>query len=95
MADRLSGKRVAILVAEGIEQVEVTEPRKVLRETGAEVVRGCTLTSFPSLRTDLENAGAPWQDREVVTSRRPGDLPAFNRKMGEEIAEGVHAGQGA
>lgn len=55
------------------------------------------LTSYPSVKTDLENAGAVWIDKEVVvdnglvTSRSPEDLPAFNRKMLEEIAEGVHA----
>jgi len=62
----------------------------------AEVVDGRTLTSYPSLRTDLKNAGATWVDKEVVvdnglvTSRNPNDLPAFNRKMVEEFAEGVH-----
>ena len=67
----------------------------------ADVVRGRTMTSFPSLRTDLRNAGAEWVDREVVvdqglvTSRKPDDIPAFNAKMIEEFAEGVHAGQRA
>jgi len=62
----------------------------------AEVVDGRTMTSYPSLRTDLKNAGATWVDKEVVvdnglvTSRNPNDLPAFNRKMVEEFAEGVH-----
>jgi protease I len=171
----LSGKRVAILVAEGFEQVEMTEPRLALQAAGArvdivspekgtvlgfnhldkadsfkvdipldqadagdydalmlpggvanpdklrtlpkavafvraffeagkpvaaichapwslieaDVVRGRTLTSWPSLKTDLENAGAEWVDREVVvdgqlvTSRKPDDLPAFNPKMTE------------
>jgi protease I len=171
----LSGKRVAILVAEGFEQVEMTEPRKALQRAGATVeivspekgnvvgfnhhdkadsfpvdvpldgadagkydalmlpggvanpdklrtipaavafvraffdagkpvaaichapwslieagvVRGRTLTSWPSLKTDLENAGAEWVDREVVldgqlvTSRKPDDLPAFNAQMTE------------
>jgi protease I len=64
----------------------------------ADVVRGRTVTSWPSLRTDLKNAGATWVDQEVVTdnglvtSRKPDDIPAFNRKMLEEIAEGRHAG---
>lgn len=183
MAERLNGKRVAVLVAnEGVEQIEMTEPVKALREEGAEVeliapdegeiqafdhldkadtfpvdrslrqadsaeydalvlpggvanpdnlrthdeavafvrdffekgkpvgaichapwtlveadvVRDRTLTSWPSLQTDIENAGGNWVDEEVhvdqgfVTSRRPDDLPAFCSKVVEEIAEGVH-----
>ena len=63
----------------------------------ADVVNGKTLTSWESLRKDLENAGAKWVDEEVIvdngliTSRNPDDLPAFNRKMIEEIAEGEHS----
>jgi protease I len=59
-------------------------------------VNGKTMTSYPSLHTDLTNAGARWVDQEVVTddglvsSRRPADLPAFNAKIVEEFAEGVH-----
>jgi protease I len=178
----LNGKKVAILVADGFEQVEMTEPRKALEEAGAEthivspasgqvkgwqkdhwgdefdidvplenaspddydalvlpggqmnpdnlrgneravsftrafvdagkpvaaichapwtlveadVVRGRRMTSYHTLKTDLRNAGADWVDEEVVvdqgivTSRNPDDLPAFNRKMVEEIAEGRH-----
>jgi protease I len=65
----------------------------------ADVLQGRTLTSWPSLKTDLRNAGADWVDREVVTdeglvtSRKPDDIPAFNRKMLEEFAEGVHDAQ--
>lgn len=67
----------------------------------ADVVQGRTLTSYPSLQPDLENAGATWVDKEVVvdsgltTSRSPKDLEAFNKKMVEEIAEGVHEEQHA
>jgi protease I len=67
----------------------------------ADVVRGRKLTSWPSLKTDLVNAGANWVDEEVVvdegfvTSRKPDDLPAFTDKMVEEICEGAHAGQHA
>ena len=182
MAAKLNGKRVAILATDGVEQVELTEPRKALDEAGArttlispkrdkikgwqhdhwgdelkvdlpldearaedydalllpggvmnpdrlrmdrkavefvrsifnagkpvaaichgpwllaeaDVVRNRTVTSWPSLQTDLRNAGADWVDREVatdeglVTSRKPDDIPAFNAKMLEEFAEGVH-----
>ena len=63
----------------------------------ADAVKGRTLTSFLSIRTDIENAGGTWKDEEVivdqglVTSRNPDDLPAFNAKMVEEFAEGEHA----
>lgn len=182
---QLDGKKVAILVADGFEQVELTEPRKALDAAGAAthlispaagqvqgfnhdmpgdkmpvdvalsganpadydalllpggvanpdnlrvipeavafvkaffeagkpvaaichgpwtlieagVVKGVTLTSWPSLQTDLRNAGAHWVDQEVVTdqglvtSRKPDDIPAFNQKMIEEFAEGRHGGQ--
>jgi protease I len=65
----------------------------------ADVVRGRTLTSWPSLQTDLRNAGAEWVDEEVhvdqglVSSRRPDDLAAFNAKLIEEFEEGAHEGQ--
>lgn len=62
----------------------------------ADVVRNRTVTSWPSLKTDIKNAGGDWVDREVVTdegivtSRKPDDIPAFNAKMIEEFVEGVH-----
>jgi protease I len=67
---------------------------QLLIETG--MISGKEMTSYPSIKTDLINAGVNWVDREVVvddgliTSRSPKDLPAFNKKMIEEIAEGVH-----
>ncbi|WP_400193215.1 type 1 glutamine amidotransferase domain-containing protein [Hymenobacter sp. B81] len=66
-----------------------------LIETG--LVQGKQMTSWPSLKTDLQNAGATWIDQEVVvdkgliTSRNPDDIPAFNQKLTEEILEGRHA----
>ncbi len=63
----------------------------------ADVIRGRRLTSWPAIQTDVRNAGGDWVDEEVVvdqglvTSRMPDDIPAFNRKMIEEIAEGKHA----
>lgn len=61
-------------------------------------LQGKTMTSYPSIKTDLINAGVNWVDKEVVvdqgltTSRKPDDIPAFNRKMIEEFREGVHEG---
>jgi protease I len=66
-----------------------------LIEAGA--VRGRKMTSWPSLKSDLQNAGATWVDQPVVvdnglvTSRKPDDIPRFNEKMCEEFAEGAHA----
>ena len=185
MANKLEGKRVAIIVTDGFEQVEMTGPRDALKKEGAEthliapdkdsvkgwkhtewgdafdvdvvlsdadpgdydalllpggvmspdklrvnekvlefvravyeegkpvaaichgpwtlidagVAEGRLMTSYHTIRTDLENAGAEWVDREVVvdqglvTSRSPDDLEAFNRKMIEEFAEGRHEGR--
>jgi protease I len=187
MAQKLDGKRVAIVATDGFEQAELTEPMKALQEAGAktEIVsvksgqiqgwkhfdkadffkvdktvdqakpddydalmlpggvanpdqlrlhphairfikafvdarkpiaaichgpwtlidagaaKGRKMTSWPSLQTDLRNAGATWVDQEVVTdsglvtSRKPDDIPAFNRKMIEEFAEGKHVRQKA
>lgn len=67
---------------------------QLLIETG--ILEGRHMTSFPSLQTDLKNAGADWKDKEVVvdngliTSRSPKDLNAFNKKVIEEIKEGMH-----
>ncbi|MGK7390461.1 MAG: type 1 glutamine amidotransferase domain-containing protein [Candidatus Cyclobacteriaceae bacterium M2_1C_046] len=185
MSDLLKGKKVAVLVANGFEEVELTDPVKALRREGADVyivspekakvkawdktdwgdkydvdvhldnadandynslllpggqmnpdflrmndkavnfvksffedgkpiaaichgpwtmietgaLKGRTVTSYPSIKTDLKNAGANWVDEEVVvdqglvTSRRPDDIPAFCRKMVEEFCEGVHEEQ--
>jgi protease I len=182
MARQLDGKKVAILVTDGFEEVEMTKPREALDEAGAEtkivslksgkiqgmhhadkgdkfdvdltldearpeefdalmipgglmnpdslrsnvdaleftrhffregkpvaaichgpwvlidagVVRGRTLTSWPAIKTDVKNAGGKWINEEVVvdnglvTSRKPDDIPAFNRKMIEEFCEGRH-----
>lgn len=68
---------------------------QLLIETG--LLNGRRMTSYPSIRTDLQNAGVEWEDKEVVvdnglvTSRSPKDLEAFNKKMIEEIQEGTHA----
>jgi protease I len=65
----------------------------------ADVLKGRTITSWPSLRTDVRNAGGTWVDEEVVvdeglvSSRKPDDLPAFCAKIVEEFCEGEHAGQ--
>lgn len=67
---------------------------QLLIETG--LLEGRNMTSYPSVQTDIKNAGANWHDKEVivdnglVTSRSPKDLEAFNKKMIEEIAEGIH-----
>lgn len=62
----------------------------------ANVLQGRTVTSYPSIQTDLKNAGANWVDQEVVTdmglvtSRKPADIPAFSRELVEEVGEGIH-----
>ena len=71
---------------------------QLLIETG--MLDGKTMTSYPSIKTDLVNAGVNWIDKEVVvdnglvTSRSPKDLEAFNKKMMEELGEGKHATTG-
>ena len=72
---------------------------QLLIETG--MLNERAMTSYPSIKTDLVNAGAIWEDKEVVvdnglvTSRSPADLEAFNKKMIEEFAEGIHLTKGA
>ena len=85
---------VSAFLDEGKPVAAICHGPQVLIETG--MISGRSLTSYPSLQTDLKNAGADWSDEEVVvdkglvTSRTPDDLPAFNKKMIEDIAEGVH-----
>jgi putative intracellular protease/amidase len=118
MADELRDRRIAALVDNGFEQVELTEPKQALEAAGATVdvvspqpasVKGwqhtkwgddvkvdrtlsAARTSWPSLQTDLRNAGATWVDeksvvdRNLVTSRKPDDIPAFNKQMIETFA---------
>ena len=85
---------VSAFLDEGKPVAAICHGPQMLIETG--MIGGRTLTSYPSLETDLKNAGAHWIDQEVVvdngliTSRRPDDLDAFNRKAIEEIGEGTH-----
>lgn len=85
---------VASFLEEGKPVAAICHGPQMLIET--DMVRGRRLTSYPSLQTDLKNAGADWVDEVVVvdnglvTSRTPADLEAFNRKAIEEIAEGIH-----
>ena len=96
-AIRMDDNAVAIVKA----HVEADKPLGAICHaawllTEADVLKGRTITSFPSLKTDLTNAGADWVDEEVVcdqglvSSRTPKDLPAFNEKIIEEFAEGEH-----
>ena len=92
--DAASVQFATAIVQRGVPVGVICHGGWILIEAGA--VRDRTLTSYPSLRTDLQNAGARWVDEEVhndnglVSSRRPDDLPAFNAKIVEEFAEGVH-----
>lgn len=85
---------VSAFLDEGKPVAAICHGPQMLIETG--MIGGRTLTSYPSLQTDLKNAGAHWIDQEVVvdnglvTSRTPADLEAFNRKAIEEIGEGTH-----
>jgi protease I len=85
---------VSAFLKEGKPVAAICHAPELLIETG--MLGGRTVTSYPSLQTDLKNAGAHWVDKEVVvdhglvTSRTPSDLDAFNRKAIEEIAEGKH-----
>jgi len=97
---RMNDKAVGFVrafFAEGRPVSAICHGPQILIDAG--VVEGRRMTSYPSLRQDLINAGANWVDQEVVvdsgltTSRTPDDLPAFIDKTIEEIAEGVHAGQ--
>lgn len=97
--DKLRQNRDAVAFAsafldEGKPVAAICHGPQLLIETG--LINGRKLTSYASLQTDLKNAGANWVNQEVVvdnglvTSRTPADLDAFNRKVIEEIAEGVH-----
>ncbi|WPU93883.1 type 1 glutamine amidotransferase domain-containing protein [Mucilaginibacter sabulilitoris] len=84
----------AVFLSEGKPIAAICHGPQLLIET--KLIKGRRLTSYPSLQTDLKNAGADWVDEQVVvdnglvTSRRPDDLDAFNAKMIEEIGEGIH-----
>ena len=97
--DKLRQNKEAVAFAsafldEGKPVAAICHGPQLLIETG--LIKGRRLTSYPSLQTDLKNAGADWVDQQVVTdnglvtSRTPADLDAFNAKMIEEIGEGVH-----
>ncbi len=93
--DKTAIKFVQAFVDSGRPIAAICHGPQVLIETG--VVRGRRMTSWPSLKTDLVNAGAEWVDEEVVvdnglvTSRKPDDIPAFSLKMIELFAEGIQA----
>ena len=92
--DKTVIKFVKTFVDAGKPIASICHGPQLLIETG--MLNGRSMTSWPSLKTDLKNAGANWVDQEVVsdnglvTSRKPEDIPAFNKKMIEEFAEGIH-----
>jgi protease I len=102
-ADKLRGEGAVIhwvteFVKSGKPVAAICHAAWILIETGD--LKNRIMTSWPTLKTDLENAGAQWVDQEVVvdqgwvTSRKPDDLPSFNLKMIEEFKEGVHSPNG-
>jgi protease I len=84
----------ATFLEEGKPVAAICHGPQLLIETG--LLKGREMTSYHSVKTDLKNAGVQWVDKEVVvdqglvTSRSPEDLEAFNKKMVEEIGEGIH-----
>jgi protease I len=101
-ADKLRGDADAVRLVRGF--FDAGKPVGVICHgpwtlVEADVVRGRTVTSWPTLTTDIRNAGGTWVDREVVTdnglvtSRKPDDLPAFCPRIVEEFAEGKHPAQ--
>jgi putative intracellular protease/amidase len=92
MANELSGKRIAFLATDMVEQSELEEPRKAVERAGATPELISLKDGLPSIKTDVRNAGGTWVDEEVhvedgvVTSRKPDDLRAFNKKLVEEFA---------